>query len=147
MPVRQLAQCMEADASLAQLSAHAQKLLKLQYIFERAIPSALARHGRVANVKLGRVVIHAESGAVAAKIRQLMPRLTDVFRQAGVQVNEIQVKVQPDPNPRANQTPLAPASLGEKARSGLGALQTRLPPDSPLRSALERFLDRARVKQ
>lgn len=128
---------------MAQFSAHAQKLLKLQCIFERAIPPALARYGRVANLRLGKVVIHAGSGAVAAKIRQLGPRLADVFREAGVQVNEIQIKVQPDPTARTDQRHPVAAALGERTRAGLGGLQARLPADSPLRSALQRFLERA----
>src|SRR5450759_612084 len=95
MASRNIADFLNADSKLARLSAHAGRLLKLQRIFERAAPAALAQHGRVANMKLGKVVIHAANSAIAAKIRQLTPRLTESFRQSGVDVNEIQVKVQP----------------------------------------------------
>lgn len=140
---RQLAQYLESDSSLAQFSAHAQKLLKLQYIFERAVPATLARYGRVANLRLGKVVIHAASGAVAAKIRQLAPRLADIFRQSGVQVNEIHIKVQPDPLAQRDQLRSVAVDLGAQAQASLETLRASLPADSPLATALRDFLARA----
>lgn len=147
MASRNVSDFINTDGALARLASHAGKLLKLQRIFERALPAALMKHGRVANMKLGKVVIHASSNSVAAKIRQLTPRLTDAFRQAGVDVNEIQVKVQPGAHGTPGRPTQSPAEIGIAAKQGLTSLAQRLPDESPLRAALERFADRARVKK
>ena len=138
-----IADFLDADNNLARLSAHAGRLLKLQRIFERAAPAALAKHGRVANMKLGKVVIHAANSAIAAKIRQLTPRLTESFRQSGVDVNEIQVKVQPGAFVEPVVKRSTPADIGLTAKQGHTSLAEKLPSDSPLRAALERFTERA----
>lgn len=147
MASRNIADFLNADSHLVRLSAHAGKLLKLQRIFERAVPATLTKHGRVANMKLGKVVIHAANSAVAAKIRQLTPRLTESFRQSGVDVNEIQVKVQPGAGLSPEKKSSSPADIGIKTKQGLTSLAQTLPSDSPLRAALEHFADRARIRK
>lgn len=146
MASRNIADFLNADSNLTRLSAHAGRLLKLQRIFERAAPAALAQHGRVANMKLGKVVIHAANSAIAAKIRQLTPRLTESFRQSGVDVNEIQVKVQPGAADNLSKKTDSPADIGIAAKQGLTSLAQKLPQESPLRAALERFAERARIR-
>ena len=143
---RNIADLIGADRNLARLSAHASQLLKLQRIFERAVPAALAKHGRVANMKLGKVVIHAGNNAVAAKLRQLTPRLTDAFRQAEVDVNQIQVKVQPNADAAPVIKPDTHASIGIRTKQGLTSLAQKLPDESPLKAALQRLADRANVR-
>lgn len=146
MRPRSLADCLNADAGMARLSAQAGRLLKLQRLYERAIPAALARHGRVANVKSGNIIIHAQNGAVAAKIRQLAPRLAEVFRQEGVDLNEILVRVQPSTLVSAERNTQIRSSIGEEAKQGLTTLAQKLPQDSPLRKALDRFVERAELR-
>ena len=146
MASRNISDLLDSDRNLARLSAHAGRLLKLQRIFERAAPAALAQHGRVANMKLGKVVIHAANSAIAAKIRQLTPRLTETFRQSGVDVNEIVVKVQPGAARNPEERSKSLADIGIKAKQGLTSLAEKLPQDSPLKAALERFTHRARVR-
>ena len=146
MAARNIADFLEADSKLARLSTHAGRLLKLQRIFERAAPAALAQHGRVANMKLGTVVIHAANSAIAAKIRQLTPRLTETFRQSGVDVNEIQVKVQPGSATTGLTKTQSRSEIGISTKQGLTSLAEKLPADSPLKAALERFADQARLR-
>jgi hypothetical protein len=146
MASRSISDYLDADNNLARLSSHAGKLLKLQRIYERAAPAALAQHGRVANMKLGKVVIHAANSAVATKIRQLAPRLTESFRQSGVDVNEIQVKVQPNSTSSLSEKQRTHADIGISSKQGLTSLAQRLPADSPLKAALERFTERVRVR-
>jgi hypothetical protein len=146
MAARNIADFLDADSKLARLSTHAGRLLKLQRIFEAAAPAALAQHGRVANMKLGKVVIHAANSAVATKIRQLTPRLTESFRQSGVDVNEIQVKVQPGVTRDVQGKQKNPADIGITTKQGLTSLAQSLPAESPLKAALERFTERARLR-
>lgn len=139
MQARTLDDFLNADEAMARLAAHAGRLLKLQRLFEEVVPATLARACRIANFKSGVIFIHAENGAVAAKLRQTMPSINDEFRTRGVQVTEIRIKVQPldvavqhKPRPRA-------AVLGDAGRASIARLADSLP-EGPLRESLGRFM-------
>lgn len=135
---RSLEDCLSADAGFARLSTHAARILKLQRTFESATP--LARHARVANLKLGKVVIHASNGAVAAKLKQIAPTLADVFRIKAPEVTGIDIRVQPQPIKTAQARPKTSAGIGDNAKRGLTSLVEALPQGSPLRAALTRLV-------
>ena len=127
---------------MAQLAAHAGRLLKLQQIIEATVPTALAKYCRVANYKLGIVVIHADNGAIATKLRQIAPRLSDELRSCGTEVTEICIKVQPrDVLPTYSQGKHI-AVISEQTKQGLTKLSTELPQGSSLKAALERLVKR-----
>ena len=126
--------------SMARLAAHAQRLLQFQRSLEAALPAALAPHARVANFRLGKLFIHAANGAVAAKVRQLSPRLAGALSIKGAKLTQIDVRVQaraqglrPPPHQR-------PATPGFRQKQGLTALAQGLPDGSPLKQALGRLL-------
>ncbi len=133
---------LDSEANVARLTAHAGRLLQLQRQLELALPRQLAASVRVANYRLGKVVIHATNGAIAVKVRQVVPGLAEKYRQNGTEVNEIEVKVQPiQPVIKAKPEPRQ-TSLGESAKQGLTSLVEKLPPEAPLRAALERLLSK-----
>jgi hypothetical protein len=139
---RSLEDCLKADAGIARLSTHAWRLSRLQRIFEAATP--LARQSRVANIKLGKIVIYAASSAVGAKLRQMEPRLTKVFRSEAAEVTGIEIRVQPanvNPKPPAPPTPV---EIGDQAKQVLTSLADGLPEGSALAAALRRLVRRAR---
>lgn len=141
MQARTLDDCLNADDAMARLAAHAARLQQLQQVFVAAVPAAMARASRVANYKAGVVIIHAENGAVAAKLRQLAPSLTAEFRQRGQEVTEIRIKVQPlDAALQQTHTPVA-AVLGAASRASIERLAGDLP-DGPLRDSLRRFMQK-----
>lgn len=143
MQARTLDDCLNADETMARLAAHAGRLLKLQRLFEAAVPAALAQTCRIANTQLGVIFIHAENGAAAAKLRQISPSLCEDFRSGGVQVTEIRIKVQPfDAAPHNKHRPKA-AVLDDAARGSIARLSDTLP-EGPLREALGRFLERSK---
>lgn len=144
MAARSLDAYLNSTGGLAHLSAHAGRLVKLQRVFEEIAPSYLAASSHVANFKLGKVVIHADSGAVAAKLRQMLPSLVDEFSLKGVDITEIQVKVQPSGVAPQHKRGVTAASVGPSAKSGLSRLAEELPADSPLKEAVERLVKRSR---
>lgn len=127
---------------LAPLATHAARLIRLQQIFQQIAPKPLARSSQVANLKQGVVVVHAANSAVAAKLRQLAPRLCDEFSNRSCEVTKIQVKVQAPANAgkslKIERPELAPAAIQELARLSAGL------PDSPLKRAVDRMLTRQR---
>lgn len=145
MPANTLGKFIESDSVLARYTAQVQRLARLQQAYEQAVPAALVRSGRVANLKQGVVVIYALSGAAAVKLRQVAPRLTDLFRQIGPEINEVQVKVQPK-EPVARTAPFAGGIINPQQKQSLERLSESLPSGSPLRRSLERFLRHSRFR-
>lgn len=138
MKARSLDAYLQTADELAPLAAHAARLVRLQRIFEQIAPEPLARTSQVANYKQGVVVIHAANGAVAAKLRQLLPSFRDKFHISGAEVTEIQVKVQVSP-PAPKPAPTLHRELTPAARQSLERLADGLE-DSPLKTALERMV-------
>lgn len=125
---------------MARLSAHASRLLQFQRLLEVALPEALRPYARVANFRLGKILIHANNGAIAAKIRQLGPRIIGELSTQAAEVTQIEVRVQAPvssaPLPR-HERPVLP---GTEQKQGLALLTQSLPQESNLRMALERLL-------
>ena len=134
-------QYLNSDAAIGRVMAHARLLQKLSRRFEAIAPMGLRHSARVANVRSGKVVIHADNGAVAAKIRQMSQRLCDELRKGGVECMELEVKVQPRqsayPTTTSTQKPLSGKAFGT-----LQATAENLPA-GPLRAALDHLLQRA----
>lgn len=141
---RSLDTYLRSAKDLARLAAHADRLLALQQTYAQIAPHYLAEASQVANYKSGKVVIHAASGAVAAKIMQLEPRLRGEFCKRGCEVTEITARVQVRAGP-GEALPRAPVrEISGAAVQGLARLGGSLPADSPLGAALRRLLDHAR---
>ena len=132
---------LEAADGAGKLMAHARLLLKLSHIYREIAPAHLARSSTLANYKSGTVIIHADSGAVAVKLRQLATTLADGFSKKGIECSGVQVKVQapdnPDKSPQARQKPLSATTFHT-----LENLRDELPDDT-LRQAIEHLLSRA----
>lgn len=135
---------LEKNAGTARLLAHARLLQKLSRRYAAMVPAGLAQASRVANFKSGTVVIHADNGAVAAKLRQMSQRLSDAFRQSGVQCNGIEVKVQPTEIP-CQSSPSHVKPLTARSAAALRGMAAGLQQGSPLRAALEHLLAHASI--
>ncbi len=138
---RSVEDCLMADAELARLSGHARRLLGLQRAFESATP--LARQSRVANYKLGRIVIYAANGAVAAKLRQMEPRLAALFRSEATEVTGIDIRVQPGTDNRPTPAKRTPTGIGDQQKQALTLLADGLPEGSALKAALARLVNQS----
>ena len=132
---------LEASDGAGKVMAHARLLIKLTQLYQEIAPRHLGQARSLANYKSGIIVIHAASGAVAAKLRQLGPTLADGFRMKGVECNGVQIKVQaPKTGTQSTTSTNKPLSL--QAGRTLEGLRDSLP-ESPLRAALETLLARA----
>lgn len=136
---------LEAADGAGKVLAHARLLMKLAHLYEGFAPAHLGQASSVANYKSGIVVIHAESGAVAAKLRQMAPSLAVEFSKKGLECNGVQVKVQAreiiDKSTSSTQKPLSRRTGRELAEF------TESLPESPLRAALRNLLAHAAIKE
>ena len=85
---------LEAADGAGKVLAHARLLVKLARLYQEIVPAHLGQASGLANYKSGIIVIHAASGAIAAKLRQMAPTLADGFSIRGVECNGVQIKVQ-----------------------------------------------------
>ncbi|MEQ1773250.1 MAG: DciA family protein [Burkholderiales bacterium] len=98
MPLRDIRNLLGASSELAALREKTQRLLALQRAYVDCTPVELAdliKASRVGYLKAGTLYLLADSATVAAKLRQLLPRLLPVFRKLEAEVTGIHVDVQP----------------------------------------------------
>ena len=132
---------LDAADGAGKVLAHARLLMKLTQLYHEIAPAHLGQASDLANYKSGIVVIHAASGAVAAKLRQLAPTLADGFSKRGVECNGVQIKVQARKT-STQSTTSTKKPLTLRTSHTLEGLRDSLP-SSPLRAALATLLERA----
>jgi hypothetical protein len=115
------------------------RLLEVQKIYlGLASPKSLAEYSKVGALENGNLILLAENGAIAAKLRQQLPTLLSKFQQRGVQVNAIRVEVQAGIK-REEKRPLYDKRIDATGLESLQKLQSRLE-DGPLKGALAKLL-------
>lgn len=141
MPAHRIGKLLAIPGELKALYGKAQHLLRLQQVFSESTPSSLAQASRVKNYREGTLFILADSAAVAAKLRQLAPRLLINIQKQEPQITGIQVAVQVsgaqnDFHSVSKNNELSIDSI-EKFKKLSEAI-----PDSPLKSALANLVRR-----
>ena len=121
---------------LQTLNQKTRQLMALQSVLVDVLPGDLATSVSVALVKAGELTLSAENGAVAAKLRQMAPRILIKLRQLGHEITGIRLQVQV--RMRDNPLPQKQISLGPRARDAINLLSERIE-TSPLKAALKRF--------
>ena len=132
---------LDAADGAGKVLAHARLLMKLTHLYQEIAPTHLGQASHLANYKSGIIVIHAASGAIAAKLRQMAPTLADGFSIRGVECNGVQIKVQAR-KIDAQSTASTKKPLTPRTSHTLESLRDTLP-NSPLRTALETLLSRS----
>jgi hypothetical protein len=125
-----------SNQELRQLSSKAEQISALQRHYEILAPLSLQRSSRILLLRQQVVVIAADNGAVAAKLRQMTTELISLFQARGCEVTGIQIKVQVTAPPPA--VSYEPRKLGKAAQDALNKLDESLA-DSPLKTALRRL--------
>jgi hypothetical protein len=143
VPIQKIGDVIANSGDLQVLARQAQGLKVLELFLLESTPAALGAASRVANLKAGTLVILAENAAVAAKLRQLAPRLLLHFRERGVEVTGIRVEVQVKTHKIKAEDDVTTPALPPDAVKEFSALAKALPA-SPLKSALERLVSRSR---
>ena len=129
------------------LFSYTDKLTAMQQVFMKIAPPQLAQRCALGAFVEGDLTIYAGSGAIAAKLRQMLPSLLLKFRARGYEVTSIRIAVQanyhsitgPDISVKARQ-------IGRAGVESLSNLAAALPP-SPLRTAVAQLLKRRATNQ
>ncbi|HET7201203.1 MAG TPA: DUF721 domain-containing protein [Burkholderiales bacterium] len=122
---------------ISALMPHAKHLIELREILASLLPEPLARQCSVANYKQGRVVVFAASGAVAAKLKFMLPALLEQISKRASEVTGLTVAVQALES--KDQVSDKSAQISSEAVLELAELCSQLP-DSELKTALARIV-------
>lgn len=146
MPTRKLSALIIDNAGLTALTRTTQRIAALQRFYAICTPPDMAKASRVVNNRDGMLVIAADNGAIAAKLRQQAPRLLKNMQKQGAEITGIQVQVQvertgPAPRITAQKMPLTIDSIDNFERL------SKQVKDPDLRSALARFAVRRRSER
>jgi hypothetical protein len=141
VPVQKIGDVIASSGNLKALARHARRLSDLQQLLLEATPPALAAATRVTDMKAGTLVVLADNPAVAAKLRQLAPRLLKHVQKQHAEVTGIRVDVQVKTHKIKAEDDVTKHSLPPEAIKDLGGLAEALLP-SPLKTALLRLLAR-----
>lgn len=137
-----LAGSLKQHPSLQNVLAHGERILRASRLYQSIAPAALSRISRIANFKSGTLVIHADHGAAASKLKQMSRYLTDEFVKRGFECTGIEIRVQAAP--RQDQ-PIAAKQkpLSEQALAFMHNAAEKLGKESSLRGQIERLIERA----
>lgn len=140
MTAERIGQLFEKLPQLQGLNREIRKQLALQTTLAEILPAALSRSVTVAASSTGELILLADNGAVAAKLRQIAPRILNHFRLRGMEATGIRVQTQA--SIRHKPLPQKQILLGTPARQALLKLASGLA-DSPLKAAIEKLGQRA----
>lgn len=141
MPVQKIGDVIARSGDLAVLARHTRRLRDLQQLLLEATPSALAAAARVVDLRAGTLVVLADNPAVAAKLRQLAPRLLKHVQKQQPEITGIRLSVQVKTHKIKAEDEVTRRALPPEAIRNLTSLEDALPP-SPLKSALTRWLSK-----
>jgi hypothetical protein len=130
---------LESNQSLLQLTQRAKQLAALQSHYQQIAPPSLVAASRVMQLHGQTLIVSADNGAVAAKLRQTGPEIVSAFAARGIEVTGIQIRVQV--RIRATPTVSPPRTVSKNARKELENLALNLS-ESPLKNALRRLARR-----
>ncbi|MGQ0578203.1 MAG: DciA family protein [Betaproteobacteria bacterium] len=118
------------------LNRQVRRLVVLQDILTEVLPYSLTSSTTLALSAADELVLFADNGAAAAKLKQLAPRILAFFQQRGHKVTAIRVQVQI----KIRHNPLLQKQilLTPTARRAIWELSATLGA-SPLKTALERL--------
>ncbi len=144
MPAHKIRDLLATPGELRALSRQAQRLVELQRVVSEAVPPTLSALTRVKNYRAGTLFLLADNAAVAAKLRQLAPRLLHHVQKWAIEVTVIRVEAQVKSPPIRIENEVMKRALPADAIKDFGSLAEALPP-SPLKSALARLVARRRT--
>ena len=129
------------------LFSYTDKLTAMQQVFMKIAPPQLAQRCALGAFVEGGLTIYAGSGAIAAKLRQMLPSLLLKFRARGYEVTAIRVAVQANYNSITDtERVVKRLELGQAGLESLSNLVSALPA-SPLRTAVAQLLKKQAKSQ
>jgi hypothetical protein len=138
--MRKFQEYLGSGDALCRLTREAVELAELDRVYRRAVPAPLADASGVDHIDGGTLILWADNGAVAAKLRQLSPTVLGRLQARAPHCTTVRVVVRLGVGTTAQKR--APARIGSGGAAALQELAGALP-SSSLRDALTRLAARA----
>ena len=145
MPAHKIDFYLNSSSSLRRLADQARRIAELQQVFLNIAPQRLTQACCVKQLRAGTLVLLAENAAIAAKLKQLAPRLLTAYEKQGYKITSIRVEVQVRESAQQPVATRAPKRLSIETIDNLERLATSLD-DSPLKQALTNMVAHQRGK-
>jgi hypothetical protein len=126
------------DATLREALARTRTLSALHTILRESAPTQLSADLWVRSLNDGTLHLGASNGAVAAKVKQMLPSLIQRFSRHGFELKAIRVSVDRKPRRRIERQSDKP-QVDRNARRHLAKLVAALG-DSPLKRAVQKLI-------
>jgi hypothetical protein len=97
MSAHPLTTFIDAEPALKPLLQRLSELRYAQSLFSQNVPPALAKLGKVGSIRDGTLIIFADNGAAAAKLKQALPEITEKISRQLQRPIEVRVNVLIDP--------------------------------------------------
>lgn len=143
MPTQRLSALL-ATGKFSPLCDESRRMRSLQRVFLDSAPPSLARSARVKMVRAKTLYLSADNVAVAAKLRQIAPRLLASFRERVPEVTGIRIEAQVNAGSDAVRNSPKKAALSSETIEHFEKLAGALS-DSELKSALRALVRRHRA--
>ena len=144
MPLNMLGSLLGATEELRTLQARVRRLRELQTLYFGSAPRELASSSRVKNYRAGTLFVSADNPAVAAKLKQLAPRLLASLQRIETEITKIRIEVQVSGRAPERVYVSRKSALSADTTTKFDALAAQVR-DPGLRSALERLARRHRA--
>lgn len=141
MATNRIGKLLHRVPELQVLAPRLRRIANLQTVLAKILPANLASTS-LAISDTGELLFYADNGALAAKLRQIAPRVLLFLQQRGIEVTGIRVQVQVS----FRHKPLRQKQifLSSPGRDAVMELAKRLD-NSPLRAALTRMGERGQA--
>jgi hypothetical protein len=130
-------QIVSADSSLARLTEQARALIKMDRQFRKMLPEAVAACCQAVRIEAGELLIFADNGLIAARLRMLAPGLVPRLAALGYPVDRCRVRVSPRFAPPRREKRL---KIEESALDGIERAAAQGIRNPQVAAALARFI-------
>lgn len=120
----QLINAILKNSALSKMAEKAKELTTIQKIWNEVVPAQLKPFTQAGNIQHKRLTVQVENGAIAAKIKLLLPSLISKLQKQGVEVTSIRVEV--DVQSKQDKVAKPTRHLSENASSTLQSLAKQL---------------------
>jgi hypothetical protein len=114
-------QIASGDRQLAQLTQQARALLKMDRQFRKLLPDAVAAGCRAVRIDAGELLLYADNGLIAARLRMIAPGLLPRMAALGYRADSVRVRVSPRLPPSKREKRLI---ISESALDGIESAAT-----------------------
>lgn len=143
MPAHKIDFYFNSSDSLRAFAREAERIAELQQVFLKTAPPSLTQGCRVKQLRAGILFLLAENAAIAAKLKQLAPRLLTSYQKQGFEITSIRAEVQVREAALQPGTDHMPKRLSTESIENLEQLAAGLE-ESPLKRALAGLAARQR---